>query len=662
MNALKIVAVGFVGSAATGFIAAAIMHFFHTYYLSAIKVGCMLGLLAAVKAYFILFRWSSVKRFLSGYTLAALVACMVFITVAATALLQTRQFSKTKGISITYDEVSILPAGYFYRQTGTYYINPEHPPLVKFIAALPTALMEQKMPNETLPKDVLLQDYAQYYWGKIFLFESKNKTEEIIFYARLAVLITNVVLFFALYLSLAYLWNKRAAWFALLFILASPFTMAHAMLVTVDVMAATLSVLTLVWFGVFLRDLANKRPVKCSGAISAVALAGALLAKFSAILLVPIMLMSAAAYILVQPKSRKNIKQYILSNLAMFSFALFLIILFYTWHVRAMSTDQLVEQLRYNFAKDDLPNWLHSLVEQIAHFGILGRAFAEFLLGLIKVNTRIAKGAGGVYFLGKFYGAEGAGPLYFPLLYVTKLPIVFHIATITALVVALRKGVATKLSGWKAAIQKDPSKYLLIVYGLIFMLISIGSTLQIGLRHIFPAIFCFVVVTAVALDAFLAANRNKKTSTRQRVILFVGGLWLVVSMLTAYPHFLSYFNELGGGTNNGYRLATDSNYDWGQDLKELAAWQQQNNVTNLYVDLFTNPFLPKNYYLGDGAIGYKIATDKKLPAGAYLAVSANQYENNVGQDMLRDKDYELYKGNQVARVGKSIFVFRVPAN
>ena len=49
---------------------------------------------------------------------------------------------------------------------------------------------------------------------------------------------------------------------------------------------------------------------------------------------------------------------------------------------------------------------------------------------------------------------------------------------------------------------------------------------------------------------------------------------IAVSFVLATPGYLSYFNVLGGGARNGWKHLLDSNLDWGQDLKRLAAWQR----------------------------------------------------------------------------------------
>ena len=44
--------------------------------------------------------------------------------------------------SATFDEGSHLPAGYTYLKLGDHRLNPEHPPLVKALAALPLLFMD----------------------------------------------------------------------------------------------------------------------------------------------------------------------------------------------------------------------------------------------------------------------------------------------------------------------------------------------------------------------------------------------------------------------------------------------------------------------------------------------------------------------------------------
>ena len=56
--------------------------------------------------------------------------------------------------------------------------------------------------------------------------------------------------------------------------------------------------------------------------------------------------------------------------------------------------------------------------------------------------------------------------------------------------------------------------------------------------------------------------------------------------VAVWPHGLCYANELWGGSRNSYRLVSDSNYDWGQGLPELAQWGRQHHVAALDVWYF----------------------------------------------------------------------------
>ena len=54
-----------------------------------------------------------------------------------------------------------------------------------------------------------------------------------------------------------------------------------------------------------------------------------------------------------------------------------------------------------------------------------------------------------------------------------------------------------------------------------------------------------------------------------------GLAWSVGSSLLVYPHSLSYFNELSGGSINGWKHLDYSNIDWGQDLILVKEWVAQ---------------------------------------------------------------------------------------
>lgn len=77
--------------------------------------------------------------------------------------------------SITWDEDDHLYAGYMSWKTGDFGLNPEHPPMVKMLAALPILNMPLRLP-------VLENRYFKleaFLGGKEFLF--KNDADTMLF-------------------------------------------------------------------------------------------------------------------------------------------------------------------------------------------------------------------------------------------------------------------------------------------------------------------------------------------------------------------------------------------------------------------------------------------------------------------------------------------------
>ena len=92
-----------------------------------------------------------------------------------------------------------------------------------------------------------------------------------------------------------------------------------------------------------------------------------------------------------------------------------------------------------------------------------------------------------------------------------------------------------------------------------FLIVTAGSGLATALRE-------------------LPANRlmQRRILPAFSVFLVALGLgWSALASATVWPEGLCYTNELWGGTKNGWLTVSDSNYDWGQGLRELAKWQKQ---------------------------------------------------------------------------------------
>jgi hypothetical protein len=103
-------------------------------------------------------------------------------------------------------------------------------------------------------------------------------------------------------------------------------------------------------------------------------------------------------------------------------------------------------------------------------------------------------------------------------------------------------------------------------FAVIYSLSAIAANVNIGHRHILP-IYPVLLILAGAAVRWTASRSGR---------WFLGGMvaWQLLASLWIHPCYLSYFNELIGGPRNGDLYLADSNIDWGQDLKRLAAYSR----------------------------------------------------------------------------------------
>src|SRR3989344_4140327 len=112
-----------------------------------------------------------------AYTAAGL------ILLAALAL----AFFSLRGDSITTDESPHIVSGYSYLTQKDMRLNPEHPPLIKDLAALPLLFQNLNAPVESASwtEDV----NGQWEFGRLFFFESGNNPDSIMRASRTMMLL-----------------------------------------------------------------------------------------------------------------------------------------------------------------------------------------------------------------------------------------------------------------------------------------------------------------------------------------------------------------------------------------------------------------------------------------------------------------------------------------
>lgn len=456
---------------------------------------------------------------------------------------------------VTFDETAHIAAGVSYLQKGDFRMNPEHPPLVKMWAALPVVLFGPHSP-----------DYGSESWKSgdrwMFGFEflqgpasdgTRRDPASSLVPARVAMVVLGVLLGLVVFAWSKELWGARGALVSLFLFSLSPTMLAHARLVTLDLPAA---------LGFSVATWCAWRFFRKGGLVRGLALVAAAavapLIKFSGLLLAPILLVQ---WILEAARRRARVR-FLGVGAACFigSVALFCIL---TWAA-------------YSFRYAPSPGGEYSYNWQETS---LRKGLAADAIGAVRGLRLLPEGClyGVAYVFGKadrraFLNGQISNHgwlLYFPESFLLKTPpaLLLLLAWLVFLGFRHRRWVA-------------PEAWFLIVAVAIYSFAAFAGRFNIGHRHLVP-IYPFLFIAAGASGKILERNdRNNKVILLLLLVLFAG------SSLLAFPRYLSYFNLLAGGPRGGWRYLVDSNIDWGQDLRRLRAWMNENGVDEVALAYF----------------------------------------------------------------------------
>jgi 4-amino-4-deoxy-L-arabinose transferase-like glycosyltransferase len=195
---------------------------------------------------------------------------------------------------------------------------------------------------------------------------------------------------------------------------------------------------------------------------------------------------------------------------------------------------------------------------------------------------------------------------------------------------------------------------------LIYLLVAVRANLNIGHRHLLP-IYPFLFVLCGVL-----AVRWLRFTPRVRIV--AAAVVLALLALTGFTHDrLSYMNQLAGGPDNGYRQLVDSNYDWGQDLVKLRRWLDENRIEEPINLCYFGTADPRYYGIRHRNLflGYEYEPDNGFAARVpgVLAISATNYVGSAWDAQAREewrRFLEATKARPIGRAGKSILIYRLP--
>jgi dolichyl-phosphate-mannose--protein O-mannosyl transferase len=220
----------------------------------------------------------------SRHYLPKFCVALLLITLVAELALSIRRETQT------WDEACHLFAGYSYWTRADFGMNPEHPPLVKVLAALPPLPMSLRVPVLGA-RNFKVEAFLS---GEQFVYS--NDAEVLRFRARLAAALLSVLLAGLVFLATREMFGAVPALIALTLLAFDPNLLAHGALVTTDV-----GLSCFLFAAVFAFYRHAKQPSKGGILLLGLAAGCTLATKHSGVLVFPILALLALVEVIRGP-------------------------------------------------------------------------------------------------------------------------------------------------------------------------------------------------------------------------------------------------------------------------------------------------------------------------------------------------------------------------
>lgn len=530
--------------------------------------------------------------------------------------------------SCTMDETVHLPAGYTYLLKRDFRLNPEHPPLLKILCALPLLVLSPKIDFNDVRWISASDTAGQYEFGSKFLYS--NDADRLLYWGRLTILLLAVLLGLIAFLWARRLYGNGAGLFALGLYAFSPNIIAHSHLVTTDVGVSAF--LTMCFYFMWRYRCTRKPP---NLYLSSVSMGAALASKFSAFALFPVALLVLWAVphadvpldnagVFPREGLRKNPRRK-------------------TPGYSARGNSGRQENLWTSIAHVDKGKvreiaifaGVALVTVQLSYIGSLDPTL--FFRGMAQVNANHDPNFS-YFFNGRL---QPGGSWYY-------IPASFFLKATAAFVVLVLARAILFFARWRREWQQVA--FLALPAAAYFVAITAFAD-PLGVRYLLP-VFPFLMVFSAGLVRFSSGKRTASW--------VIWGLLAchIASSAAAFPHHLSYFNELAGGPSRGWEWLGDSNVDWDQELKALKQTMDRLGIPTVTL-ASASPYDDPSYY----GISHTRPTNEEWirilslpmpPQGVYaLSASFRGRMKALGYDWGN-------KYPMIANLGNSMFLFRVP--
>ena len=399
---------------------------------------------------------------------------------------------------------------------------------------------DSKMPISAL--NALPEKIALDYLHKGFL---KNFLRELLA-ARLVTVIFSGCVALLVFLWSHSLYGKVPALISLFLYVFDPNIIAHSQLATTDIYAMGLITLSFYWLWKFARERNYK-----NGLLFALFLGTSQIAKYTAIVILPLSFLALFLHDWFSrwryEKNTGKISSYLfkLSVYALIAGIICLGVINIGYLFNRSFTlfkDYQFESDRFQYLQTGL--------------AVLGNVPVPtpypYLQGLDLVFYREGTGTGygNIYLLGMLHQVQGFKG-YYLVASLFKVPIAIQIILLASIATYFRDKTRRSRFWVDEVFLLLPVVFFTIYFNFFY-------NAQIGIRFyliIFPLLYVFVG------QMFRNYTRFTKLQRSASVAL---GIYLVISVCSYYPHYISYFNELVWDRKMAYQYLADSNLDWKQ--------------------------------------------------------------------------------------------------
>jgi len=559
-----------------------------------------------------------------------LIVCFLLVVFFVQAVISMMQKTPTADEAAHH-----IATGYSFLKTKDFRLNSTGPPLMEELSAIPLLFMrdlEIPLGHSSWAK-IQRTEFAE----QFLYVDNKDSFEKIVFWTRIPMVLTGVFLGFLVFLWSNKLYGFRSGVFALFLYAFSPSILAHTRLVTMDIGASCFIFLAVFCFYLYCRNPSSRNLI-----LSGVTFGLAQLAKYTAIylyFLYPIFFLLFWYFrkkdFMVDYKISKSIKKLLLSAILIFLVGNSIVFCGYFFELKPLLLNDVDVKEKITYFETFIANVFGSdselMQEKFVNFAINQPVpFSTYIMGFLGASNQTFVEHRFSSMLFGNYSTKGWWYYYF---------VVFLLKTSISVLMLL---IITFLFGRGLGKNKMGELFITIPV-ILLMILTMFSVLPGGVRYILPIYpFLFVYVSKV-INVNVQVNRGFVQSRLVYLLILFLCFCHLFGSVRVFPHYLPYFNILAGGPSNGYKCLTWVNTDLGQELKGLAKYLDENDISRVKLNygIFTPPEMYNINYLPIKDV------EKEKPEQEVYAISAP----GINEFKWADK----YKPKHM--IGYTIFIY-----